>query len=270
MAIPELLSRGRSAEVYNWGDDKVLKLFYEGHSADQVISEAKVTDSVFRAGLPVPEVFETTDWKNRFGIVFEKIDGISMLDACIENPQNAGKYGKILANIHHKIHDTSIEALPDLIPSLVQKVRSTNNLSADQKQKVVNLLENQADHFKLCHMDFHPDQVLISENRSCVIDWETACQGVPFADIARTLLILRIGESPRQTSISNRELDKIRNSLIANYLDQYFISSTRESSQTMVAWELVAAITRQAEAIGGEERKLKQIIEDKIEVYDAM
>lgn len=91
MKKPELLSRGRSAEVYTWEDGKVLKLFHESRSSDQVKSESKIADFVFMAGLPVPAVFETIKWKKRLGIVYEKMDGVSMLDACLENPQGAEK-----------------------------------------------------------------------------------------------------------------------------------------------------------------------------------
>ncbi len=193
-----------------------------------------------------------------------------MLDACVKNPKDAEKYGQILADIHHKIHGTTVEELPNLIPSLVEKITSTMHLSAEQQQKVANRIKSQGDELKLCHMDFHPDQVLISEKGPYVIDWETACQGAPFADVARTLLILRIGETPRQTSISNQKLDKIRASLVSNYLDRYFISSTRESPKSMIVWELVTAITRLSEAVDGEEHELKQIIEDKVESFSAI
>jgi thiamine kinase-like enzyme len=265
---PELLARGRSAEVFAWGDGKVLKLFYDNCAPDRANSEAKITDSVFRAGLPVPEIFETIEWDNRQGIVFEKIDGISMLDACIKNPQNAEEYGILLANIHRKIHKVAIETLPNLQPLLIQLIRKSVHLSAEQKKKVVSLLENQTNGFQLCHMDFHPDQVLITEKGPHVIDWESGCHGNPLADVARTALILRIGEISRPTSISKQDLDEIRSPIISNYLDQYFSNPSRESSQTMVVWDLVAAIARLAEKIDGEERQLKLIIEKKKETCD--
>ena len=262
---PELLSRGRSAEVLDWGDGKVLKLFYGNRPPDWVISEAKITDSIFRAGLPVPEVFESIEWDNRQGIVFEKIEGVSMLDACIDHPQRAQEYGCLLANIHCKIHQIAIETLPNLLPRLVQSVKKSGYLSTEQKRNLVKLLECQTGAYQLCHMDFHPDQVLITDKGPRVIDWETGCQGNPLADVARTALILRIGEIPRPASISNQDLEAIRNSLLSTYLDQYFSNSGKRSNQTMTVWNLIAAIVRLAERIDGEEQRLKHIIEKNIE-----
>ena len=265
ISTSEILSRGRTAEIYNWEDAKVLKLFHDWCSPVWAKSEAKITDLVYRAGLPVPQVFETIEWNGRQGIVFEKIDGISMLDACIENPQHAEEYGRLLAEIHQKIHSTAIETLTDLLPVLVQSVRDSGALPAERKQVIVNVLENQAGRSQLCHMDFHPDQVLITKKGPRVIDWETACHGNPLADVARTSLILRIGEIPRATSISKQSLDRIRKSLLSAYVDQYFSNQIRESTQTMVVWDLAAAIARLAEKIDGEEQQLKRIIENKIE-----
>ena len=270
MDVPKLLSRGRSAEVYDWGDGKVLKLFYDGTSSGRVKSEAAITDSVYRSGLPVPEVFATIEWNNRLGIVFEKIDGISMLDACIENPQKAEEYGRTLAILHRRIHEKRIEALPDLLPLLIRNVRNTGCLTIDQKQKVVDLLERQTEGFQLSHMDFHPDQVLITENGPCVIDWETACRGNPLSDVARTTLILRIGEIYRPTRISTQDLGRIRSALLSTYLDQYFGAPGRKSPQTMAVWDLVAAIARLSEAIDGEEQHLKQIVVNKLEACGAI
>ena len=259
-----MIARGRTAEIFSWEDGKVLKLFHDWCPRQWTENEAKITDLVYRADLPVPRVFETIEWSGRRGIVFEKIDGISMLDACIANPQHVEEYGRLLADLQHKIHNSSIEFLPDLLPVLVHSVRKSKALSAERKQMVLDLLENQPKRYQLCHMDFHPDQVLITKMGPRVIDWETACQGNPLADVARTSLIVRIGQIPRAINISNQELDRIRESLLSAYLDQYFKTQTTEIAQTMNVWDLVAAIARLAEGIDEEEQHLELITEEKI------
>ena len=260
-----MLSRGRSAEVYDWGDNAVLKLFYDGVSLDWVESEATITDTVHKSGLPVPEVFDTIEWNRRQGIVFEKIDGISMLDACIEKPQDAGAHGRSLAKLHREIHDTTIETLPDQLTMLNRVAGETKYLDTNQKQAVLDFLARQAEGFQLIHMDFHPDQVLFTKNGPCIIDWETACRGSPLSDVARSTLILRIGAIPRPTGISVQGLAKIRNALISGYLEQYFGIPGGESSDDMAFWELIAAVVRMGEEIDGEEQQLEQIIASQIE-----
>ncbi len=50
------IGRGRTAEVFAWKDNQVLKLFLEWVSARDVDYEARVTEQAHRAGLPVPAV----------------------------------------------------------------------------------------------------------------------------------------------------------------------------------------------------------------------
>lgn len=45
-------------------------------------------------------------------------------------------------------------------------------------------------HTKLCHGDFNPSNVIITENGdACIIDWAHATQGNASADAARTYLL---------------------------------------------------------------------------------
>jgi len=48
----------------------------------------------------------------------------------------------------------------------------------------------------LCHGDFHPDNVIWSERGPVVIDWLDANRGDPAADVARTPMLISIGETP--------------------------------------------------------------------------
>ena len=43
---------------------------------------------------------------------------------------------------------------------------------------------------RLCHGDFHPDNVLMTDHGPVVIDWIDATLGRPLADVARSSVIL--------------------------------------------------------------------------------
>jgi aminoglycoside phosphotransferase (APT) family kinase protein len=49
----------------------------------------------------------------------------------------------------------------------------------------------------VCHGDFHPGNVVMSERGPVVIDWLTASRGNPVADVARTLLLATDAALPR-------------------------------------------------------------------------
>ncbi|MFD1910018.1 phosphotransferase family protein [Paenibacillus rhizoplanae] len=45
---------------------------------------------------------------------------------------------------------------------------------------------------KLCHGDFHPDNILM-DDKLWVIDWMTGVRGNPAADVARSVIMFSIG-----------------------------------------------------------------------------
>ena len=61
----DLLATGRTAEIYAYGSDKVLKLYYSSCPLDRADLEARVTRLLFQRGLPVPQVFETVEVNDR-------------------------------------------------------------------------------------------------------------------------------------------------------------------------------------------------------------
>ena len=115
-------------------------------------------------------------------------------------------------------------------------------------------------------MDLHPDQVLLTKSGPRIIDWETACQGNPLADVARTSIILRVAQKSHSMQISDHAIDRIRESFFSAYLDQYFKGQAKKMPQELNAWELVMATARLAESIDGEESELKAIVDEKLNV----
>ena len=74
-----LVGKGFCSDVYGWGDGRVLKLFHGWVERDRADREYAVTRTVHAAGLPVPAAYELVEVEGRWGIVFERVDGVSML-----------------------------------------------------------------------------------------------------------------------------------------------------------------------------------------------
>lgn len=132
----KLLARGRTAEVYEWGEGKVLKLFNRGASASSVDFELKVSQVVSKFG--GPEVFGTEIQDGRKGIVFEKITGNSMLEVLQQNPLKTWKLAKNMARIHAKLHKQLLED-GDIPPQKYKILRAVDslNVSSEAKEKIL-------------------------------------------------------------------------------------------------------------------------------------
>ena len=70
---------GRIAEVFAWGDDQVLKLFRAEFPQEWADYEAEMGRAVHAAGVTSPAVGEVIEIDGRKGIVFERVDGPTML-----------------------------------------------------------------------------------------------------------------------------------------------------------------------------------------------
>lgn len=56
----------------------------------------------------------------------------------------------------------------------------------------------------MCHGDYHPGNIILSPRGPVVIGWITACHGNAVADVARTVLLFRIGALPEGTPLAQR------------------------------------------------------------------
>ncbi len=87
-----VVGEGRTAEVLAWGEGRVLKLYREGFRREGAATEARVTRLVHEAGLAAPAVYDgdgpdgLVDLEDRAGIVYERIDGVSMLREMAQRP----------------------------------------------------------------------------------------------------------------------------------------------------------------------------------------
>lgn len=74
----KLLGKGATAEVFEYGSDKVLKLYNEGESEDSLMWEYNKLKLAHSNHVPCPEVFEVVKINKRMGYVMEKYSGLTI------------------------------------------------------------------------------------------------------------------------------------------------------------------------------------------------
>jgi hypothetical protein len=74
-----LVGKGFTSEIYALGKKRVLKLFHPWIAESTVEREFRTTRAIHAAGLPAPATHEKIHIEGRNGIIFEHIDGPSML-----------------------------------------------------------------------------------------------------------------------------------------------------------------------------------------------
>lgn len=186
------IAEGRTAEIYEWNDGYVLKLYREWCPPHWVEHESKVAHAIVEAGIPTPAAGEIVEVNHRRGLVYERVTGISMLQDLNARPWTFLKHARTLAALQAKINQLSIAGLYSYKDGLMHSIQRAHHLTENVRAQVSKLLSTMTDGKSVCHGDFHPGNVLLTERGAVVIDWMTASSGSPWADAARTSMILMI------------------------------------------------------------------------------
>ncbi len=215
------IAYGRTAEIYPWKDNQVLKLFYDWFSLESIEYEARIARAVHASGLPVPAVGEILRVKERNGLVYERVEGTSMLEVVFRKPWTTFKYGRRMAELHAEMHASTIEVkLPSQREKLTRRIAESKVLPADLISRLMNALASLPNGDRLCHGDFFPGNVMITGRGQVIIDWIDASFGSPLADVARTTIIILGAVETGQ--VQNLLLKAIARLFHAVYLRRYF------------------------------------------------
>lgn len=203
----------------------------------------KTARMVHAAGLPVPAVYEMAEHNGRHGIIFERIEGVSMLVWGQARPWMIFSAAKQLAELHFRVHQC---VAPPELQTQKQRIRDAmeadKNVPPENKEDTRARLEKLPDGDALCHGDFHPDNILFTRRGPVIVDWDSATRGHPLGDVACTSRLFQVASLPPWSPRYMHLLMKIsRQALRKTYLKRY-----RQlhpcSLEEITAWEKPLAI----------------------------
>lgn len=249
------LAVGRTAEVYAVGDSHVLKLLKPGFEVDLLEKEAARTEAVGRLGIRVPAVFGRVEVDGRTGVLFERIDGSSMLDVIFAQPARYEKHALQLAELHAEVLRTSGDGdLPTVKDALAERI-DRSGLPVASRVAAKDALLLLPDGSSVLHGDFHPGNVLLTQEGPVTIDWADASLGAPAADVARSLLLLT-PESAAEVLADHSEMHLLVTAFSAAYRRRCMgLLELTESEIT--AWRLPVLAARLGEGLEGETKSIQ-------------
>lgn len=254
-----LIGRGRTAEVYAWGNDQILKLYQERMPRHVVEQEFNLTRAAQSAGIPVPVTDRLIEADGRYGIIFERLAGPSMLKTLAAQPWRIIASARQLAELHAQIHSCTAPAdLPTQRQQIEKGIQAANDLPADIKEASLSCLAHLPEGYSFCHGDFHPDNIIITSRGPVIIDWMTGTRGNPLADVCRTSLLFSTTGLPPGSPLHLRLLVNASRTVIETvYLNRY-LQLHPASRQQIDAWQLplMAARLREVEEYPKEKQLL--------------
>ncbi|MFB6364286.1 phosphotransferase [Paenibacillus elgii] len=97
MKLGKRIGQGYTAEVFEWGSGKIIKVF-RPHSAGLMEYEWRISRQVAGLGLPVPAVYGIEKAGGKQGIVYERVAG-RLVESITEEER-----GKLIALVDRKLN----------------------------------------------------------------------------------------------------------------------------------------------------------------------
>ncbi|MDY3928530.1 MAG: phosphotransferase [Clostridia bacterium] len=188
MKLDRIIAVRNNKTVYRDGD-LCLKVFNDDFSKADILNEALNQSRVEETGLNIPKVKEITNIDGKWAIVSDYIKGKTLNRLMEENPDKYDEYLNMFVDLQLEMHSKTCSMLSKLKDKMSRKISQTD-LSATVRYDLYTRLESMPKHNKLCHGDFNPSNIIISENGTpYILDWSHATQGNASADAARTYLL---------------------------------------------------------------------------------
>ena len=233
---------GKTAEIYSWENDQILKLFIDGMPIEYAQHEASMTQAIFEAGLPIPEVGDVIEVNGRFGLLQQHIQGPTLLEAWLQNPAEPEPIAEALATLHWQMHAVkapAVEAMPAQREWLHNSIAESERLTPSQKQDGLQSLKALADGEIVCHGDFHPGNIVCSKSgKLVIIDWFSAVSGHPLGDVAQSCFLLTQSSLP--AILEPILAPAYRQRLQDRYLSHYF--QAERLPDHFASWQEVVAL----------------------------
>ena len=245
----EYIASGAQADIYRDGTN-AIKLFKNTIQKEDIENEINLQKMAFDYGLPVPEVFDIIEIDNKYGIVMEYVDGITVGKILMNDINKLEDYLVKSIEIQNSIHKIEAKNYPAMKDKLKIFIQNANKIDKNSKEKILTRLENIQFEKQLCHGDFHIFNLIQTSNDIKIIDWVCASSGSPQADIYRTYLLYK---TYKESFVSDM------------YIETYCQMLKLDESKIM-SWSPIVTAARLGEYCKDEreENILKEIIKNNI------
>ena len=189
MDLSRVIAVRTNKTVYRDGD-KTIKVFDKDYSKADILNEALNQARIEETGLDIPKLLEVTTVDGKWAIINEYIPGKTLERLMQENPEKKDEYLELFVDLQLKVHSMKAPLLNRLRDKMNRKI-SQADLDATTRYDLHTRLEAMPQHYKVCHGDFNPSNIIVRENDGTpfILDWSHVTQGNASADVARTYLL---------------------------------------------------------------------------------
>jgi len=183
-----LITDGNGKKVYRDGE-KLLKMFGERYTKADVLNEASNLARAELTGLNVPKLIEVTTIDGSWTIVSEFIKGETLAYYMDNEPEKYDEYMSLFIDLQLAVHSKTCPELRKLRDNLTRRIGDSIRLTTTTKYDMIARVNAMPRHNKLCHGDFNPSNIIITEDGTpYIVDWSHSTRGNSAAEAAMTYL----------------------------------------------------------------------------------
>lgn len=216
MKYGKILGEGNTATVYEWGEDAVLKLFAKGYPKSAIEREFHNAKALNVLNFAKPKAYEIICYNEQIGIIYDRVEGETLLDWFLKTGDIQG-CAVYMARLHKTIIQNKVSDVPDYKEFLRSNILNATFDNIIERDRVFAILDNLKGGDTLCHGDFHPGNILLSNGHAMVIDFMNVCHGNYLYDVARTVFLVEYTPVP-QDEKDREKLLRIKKTLADLYL----------------------------------------------------
>ena len=225
MKLDRVIAVRNNKTIYRDGD-KCIKVFNDNYLLSDVLNESLNQSRAYEAGINVPRLLEVTTFDGKWAIVSEYVRGKTLEQLMDENPEKKNDYIELMVNAQLDVGAKASPKLRLLKHKMRDQIRLTD-LDSITRYDLHNRINVMTKKGNVCHGDFCPSNIIITENEEVVIvDWAHASLGNTLADVANTYLLFWM-----RGDISGAE----------NYVEKYSEKSGIEKQEILSYMPIVAA-----------------------------
>ena len=185
----EVIGGGNFSTVYRLDPETIVKVFtHPTATLESADSDRKTSREVFIHDIPTAIAYDVVKVGERYGLVYEMIDADTVSRTLRKQPERRDELALKMSRLMKKLHTTEFKpgTFPDardILHSMIQRPYSIGMIDADDKARIDELIDGLAYRNTFVHLDYHPNNVMVSNDELVLIDVGGAGLGNPIADL---------------------------------------------------------------------------------------
>ena len=162
MKFDTIVAQRRNKTIYRDGDN-CIKVFDSDYSKADVLNEALNQARIEETGLNIPKIREVMTVDGKWAIVYDYVEGKTLAQLMEDEPEKMEDYLNLFVDLQLEVHGKRSAKLIKLKDKMKNKISETT-LDATTRYELHTRLEGMPKHDKVCHGDFNPSNIIITED----------------------------------------------------------------------------------------------------------